>query len=229
MTNRHDSDWSPLEPEDHERQLAALRALVRSIGARAAIDLGCGSGRVALPMSREGVSVLGIDRDEEALQLCARDGLTVRCADFLDPGFDCSIDGAPPDCVWCLGNTFMEINDGAQAVGLLARLRAAMRPGSCLILDNIPARHWPLVADGCWVTGVSPDGAEQIVWAPDDNAFALRRGAEVDPFSEEVRDNDRVVRLWTRNELRLLAIASGWDGPHADETGEFLVFRRPEG
>ncbi|TVQ59987.1 MAG: class I SAM-dependent methyltransferase [Phycisphaerales bacterium] len=225
---RREEDWSPLEPDVHERQIEALGAFVRANSVRTAVDLGSGDGRVGVPMAALGVRVLAIDNDDEALRRCAAAGLTTRNADLLDPALDCTLDGEPPDCAWCLGNTLMEIPDGADAAAMLRRLRAALRPGACLIIDNFSARYWPCVAQGLWVSGVSPDGTEQIVWADDDNVFALRRGDEVDVDHEEIRPGDRLIRLWTRNELRLLAMATGWEGPEEDESGELLILRRPE-
>lgn len=224
MTHTDERDWSPLEPDEHARQLDALRRFVRARAVRAAVDLGAGDGRVAGPLCAEGVRVLAIDRDSAGLERCAQKGCAVRRADFLDPRSDLAFDDGPADCALVLGNTLMEIVDVDAAAALFSRLRDAVRDGGAVVVDNVCARYWPCVAEGLWVSGVSPDRSEQIVWRSDDNVFALRRGSGVDALNPRVRENDRLVRLWTVGQLRLLALASGWRGPEPDETQELLVF-----
>lgn len=227
MTTRDDRDWSPLEPDEHARQIDALRRYVRAHSVETAIELGAGDGRVATRLAACGVRILAIDRDEEGLRACASGGCRVRRADFLDPCADLTLDGAPVDCALCLGNTIMEVADVDAAAALFTRLHDALRPGGHVVIDNVCARYWPCVSDGMWISGVSPDRTEQIVWRGDDNVFALRRADAVDPLDCNVRETDRLVRLWTMGQLRLLALASGWRGPEPDETGELLVFHRP--
>src|SRR4029453_13278801 len=48
------------------RDVAFWRGLARRIGGRT-LELGCGTGRVLLPLARAGVSIVGIDRSEPML------------------------------------------------------------------------------------------------------------------------------------------------------------------
>ena len=87
MNDRHADDWLPVDDAEHARQVAALRALVRESGVRSALDLGCGDGRVAIEAARDGVRVLGVDRDPAAvLALRSRDArVEAVVADALSP------------------------------------------------------------------------------------------------------------------------------------------------
>jgi SAM-dependent methyltransferase len=72
-------------PGDGERDVPrAVADRLRAMGARRVLDLGCGTGRFALPLAREGIRVVGADRSPEMLaMLCAKRGRellhVVRC------------------------------------------------------------------------------------------------------------------------------------------------------
>jgi len=51
---------------EHEVPLAVARRLA-ALGARRVLDLGCGTGRFALPLARTGLAVVGADRSSEML------------------------------------------------------------------------------------------------------------------------------------------------------------------
>ena len=78
--------FRPACPEDLIDDLAALRP------ARA-IDVGCGTGKVAVPLARRGIPVLGIEVDERMAAVARTHGLEVRVTAFESfaadgPAFD---------------------------------------------------------------------------------------------------------------------------------------------
>ncbi|MDX2115347.1 MAG: methyltransferase domain-containing protein [Planctomycetota bacterium] len=205
-------DWAPLAPEEDRVQRRALRRLLprRAL----VLDLGAGEGRVAYDLAVSGRRVLAVDRDARALRRCAarHEGITPRRGDFLSPRTALTVDGVAPAAAMCLGHTFMTLHDADVTLGFLRRLEAVLPPGAPLYLDDLPAL-WSDVASGNWQTGLSADGAWQLVWAEGDNVVALRRGSAVAPRSWKVRKSDALLRLWSLGELRLLARAAGWRGP----------------
>lgn len=220
----HDDDWFPLDQDEHDAQVHAVLALLGGEGKRV-LDLGAGGGRLARPLVEHGHSVLCIDRDEAALAACAAAGAQTRRADLLDPDADLSFPDAPADAALLLGGTLMEITDTVEALRVFQRVRVSVRPGGWLALDGSLLEVWDDVAEGRWVSGVSEDGAWQMIWAEGDAVIALRRGDGVDPDEWEIREEDRTLRLWSRGALALLCESAGWGAP---ETVDFRTLLRIE-
>ena len=105
-------------------------ALVASLRARtgSVLDAGCGTGRVAIELSRRGHEVVGVDVDEamlEAARAKAPDLTWVR-GDLADPGLD--LDGRTFDIVVMAGNVLIFVPPGTegQVIDNAARW---LRPG----------------------------------------------------------------------------------------------------
>jgi SAM-dependent methyltransferase len=220
-------DWSPLTPEEHDAQLAAIFALLDRIGPAPmrVLDLGAGSGRIAAPLVGLGHRVAAIDSDPEAVRACAAAGVEARCDDMLAERCAFDVGAMPAQAVLCVGHTFMLVHGVADAASLWRCLREQAEPGTVLILDNFCDPLWDEVASGRWLTGVSEDGAMQLVWAVGDNVFALREGEAVDAECSHLLPSDRLHRLWTRGQLAMLAAQTGWSGPDNDASGELLLFQ----
>jgi len=227
MTVRDADEWFPLEPDEHEAQVHATLSLLGPAPKRV-IDLGAGGGRLVAPLVEAGHEVLAIDADPEAVRECERLGARARRADLRDPeapiGFG---DGKPADAAILLGGTLMEFVDPLEAVALLRRAREVVRPAGWMAVDGSLVEVWDDVADGAWATGVSEDGRWQLIWAPGDSVVALRRDGRVDPEDWEIRDDDRLLRLWSRGDLALLAEASGWGAPEPVDFRTLLRLERP--
>ena len=99
------------------------------------LDLGCGQGRDALPLARDGHRVTGIDSSGSGIAaMCAAaeaEGLAVRgeVADIAALG-----DVGPADVLLC-DRVLHMLEDGARAA-LLPRLLAAVRPGGWLVVAD---------------------------------------------------------------------------------------------
>lgn len=221
-----DTDWFPMSPLEHEAQ---LRGVLRALGNRPArvLDLGCGDGRLAGPLAQHGHRVTAIDADERAVRACRdRDPrIDAHRADMLDPAWS-PVSLGPFDAAMCVGNTLMLVHEVDRAADLLARVRESVVPGGVLLIDDVTA-HWADVADGNWQSGVSEDGQTQLVWAAGDNVVALRHGDAVDERSWNVREGDRLHRLWSMGELRLLARVSGWLPPEILDACGLVAMARP--
>lgn len=221
-------EQSPHDPQHHAAQLRGLEQLLGA-ESRRVLDLGCGCGRVLVPLARLGHTLVGIDSDPAVLQVCADALSEAQCtaelhvADFMT-AWPMPVEAF--DAVVCLGNTFTLLADVDTAVDLLDRARAQLRPGGMFITDDCPGDLWPELAEGNWSAGLSPDGLTQMVWDARDAVFAIREGAAVDPDDWCLSPRDRRCRLWTDGALRLAARAAGLSAPEPATDHFLLVMRR---
>lgn len=215
MPRAEADDWFPLSKAEHRRQ---LQAILGHLGPRPrrVLDLGCGDGRITIPLRAAGHHVLGIDRDRAAVRRVLDHGAEAMIADFLATG-----PASRPvwaglkrrgafDSVICVGHTFMLAWQPREAMGLLSRIRALLRPAGTIILDDF-GPLWREVACGNWQEGISPDGSMQLLWAPGDSAVAIRRGAKVRKSNWRIGAGDQRLRLWSLGELELLGAATGFE------------------
>lgn len=228
-----DDDWFPLPPEEHERQVLALVRALAPVNTRTIIDLGAGNGRIARPLRAMGARVVAVDSDPAALEACASLGVVTMRADLTDPALALDRCGVSRfDAALCLGHTFLLMHRPAWALSLLGAVRKVLPPGGAMIIDNCCSAMWAEVASGNWQTGISEDGAMQMLWADGDNVVALRRGPDIRPDDWDIDDRagDRLLRVWSRGELSLLAAAAGFTGPVEDSPdGALLLFRSAPG
>lgn len=221
----------PLEPEEHELQLAGLLAELESRSGdrpRRVLDLGCGGGRILVPLVEAGHEVVGMDRDPDAVTdaraaAASAGGATVVEGDLVAP--DSWPDG-PFDAVVCLGHTFVEIADVDDAVRALAGMRSRLSSDGLVVLDDLPGMLWPCVGGGDWIDGISDDGRAQLVWDRRDAVLTIRRGEAVDADAPELTASDTRWRIWTDGALRLAAAAAGLSAPEP-RTGAGLLIMRP--
>lgn len=212
-----DPQWLDQE-HPHEAEVAAtqLCSLLTLIGPspKRVLDLGCGSGRVLIPLIQDGHDVTGIDRDARALETCRavvgkQSSPALIHADFQKAAWP----EGPYDAVLCLGNTFMTIVSVQDAVDLLCRAREAVISGGFVIVDDLPGEFWPELTEGNWQSGIAEDGTAQMVWDPRDSVFALRTGEAVDPECWTFKRSEPLFRLWPLGALALACQSAGLSEP----------------
>lgn len=256
MTDQQPGDWQPLDADEslaQERGLLALlagelapeRVPSRGSSSRRVLDLGCGNGRMSVPLALAGHRVLAIDSDAAALDAlgvrAAEAGLPLDAprlrvlrADFADAALwrhPEPLGDEPFDAALCLGHTFAEVHDVDAAADLLTRLEPRLAPHGALVIDDLPGVFWSHVADGSWQEGDSDDGRWSLRWAEDDTVVEITRrdaggGDAGAGDAREVRETRRVVRLWSMGDLRLLARATGWSAPRRYGPECLVVLRR---
>lgn len=123
--------WYPPLPDDDPM----IDRLAELAGAGPALELGVGTGRVALPLSRRGVVVHGIDASETMLDhLRAKPGseaLTVSATDMSEvpAGPACSL-------VFAVTNTFFALQTQQAQVRCFESVAARLTPEGCFVLET---------------------------------------------------------------------------------------------
>ena len=150
--------YDPLDPDRSD--LEAYLAMVEEFGAQRVLDLGCGTGVLALLLAERGKSVVGLDPSIESLIVARRtDGpdriisiygeerTVPRLADKVTwvHGYSTDIPDDRFDLVVCTGNAMQQIfvEDDVWAA-TLAAVNRALAPGGHFIFETrIPAvRAW---------------------------------------------------------------------------------------
>ena len=208
------NDWLPMDEEQSKTQIREVLLLLGDSPKRV-LDIGCGDGRLLLPMAVAGHEVTGMDIDPKAISSCA-----AACAEVeVDANL---VDGnvlellpltEPVDAVVCCGNTFMLFAEIEQGVELLQLCRASLRAGGMVIIDDIPGDLWQELTEGRWCNGVNDEETLQLVWSNNDAVFAIRQGDQVQADNWELGEDDRLLRLWTMGDLRLAARLSDLSPP----------------
>ncbi len=220
------NDWLPMDQEQSALQIKSILELLGDTPMDV-VDVGCGDGRLLVPMAVAGHRVVGVDVDPNAISACAKQCID---ADVDAELFDGSLFDVLPfsdrvDAIVCCGQTFMVLHDVNEAVEALKLFKRSLRKGGIVILDDIPGDLWPEVAQGQWANGVNEDQTLQFVWSQYDTVFAIREGDEVDIDSWELKESDQLVRLWTMGALRLAAKLAELSAPVVPVAGAVLVMR----
>jgi len=108
--------------------------LVELAGSGRALELGIGTGRIALPLARRGVSVHGIDLSKAmvARLRAKRDGedIGVTIGDFATTTVDGSFSLA-----YLVFNTIMNLTTQAAQVACFRNAAAHLEPGGCFVIE----------------------------------------------------------------------------------------------
>jgi SAM-dependent methyltransferase len=138
MANEFPSIWfdtflSPENAAPVHRELDFVRAYFPLPAFRRLLDVPCGIGRHAGPLSDLGYEMVGIDRSETALEVARRAYPTVefRALDMLRVR---ELGEARFDGALCLWQSF-GFGDSAENLRLLADVRRVLRPGGRLLMD----------------------------------------------------------------------------------------------
>ena len=128
-----ESSSERFEPEALE---PAVEFLAQLAGDGRALELGIGTGRVALPLSQRGVEVHGIDRSEAMVaRLRAKpggDALAVTIGDFATTTVDGSF-----SLVYLVYNTIGNLTTQDTQVACFRTAAAHLRPGGCFVIEVV--------------------------------------------------------------------------------------------
>ena len=146
------------------------------------VELGVGTGRIAIPTAMAGVSVIGVDSSPGMLEVCAQrareagieDRLDLRLGDLRRPPVDERV-----HLVTCPFRAYLHLPDDGKRLDALRAARELLQPGGHLVFDVFaPSRDDIEETDGRWLER-EPGIFERADWDLDARALTLSvRGAQ---------------------------------------------------
>jgi SAM-dependent methyltransferase len=130
--------YDALDPDRSD--LLVYAALVEELGSRSVLDVGCGTGTLALLLADRGVAVTGLDPAAASLAVA-------RCKPGADrvtwlQGEASELPPLQVDLAVMTGNAAQAITDQRAWEGTLRGVHDALRPGGRLVLETrVPARR----------------------------------------------------------------------------------------
>ena len=102
------------------------------------VELGVGTGRIAIPTAQAGAAVIGVDSSAGMLAVCAErareagveDRLDLRLGDLRRPPVDERV-----PLVTCPFRSFLHLRDDGERLEALGAVRELLRPGGRLVFD----------------------------------------------------------------------------------------------
>lgn len=131
----------------YRRWVNFIAAHARRLGSPRIVDLGCGTGTVAVQLAKRGYQVAGVDASSEMLALAAQRARREKVAvAWYQQGFRQF--SLPADLVLCTCDGFNHILRPAALVAVLARIRRLLSPGGELVFDvNTPLKYRRVLGD----------------------------------------------------------------------------------
>jgi SAM-dependent methyltransferase len=146
------------------------------------VELGVGTGRIAIPIAHQVIHVIGIDSSREMLATCQRraedagvaDRIELRLGDLRNPPID-----EPVELVICPFRSYLHLADDGERMEAFEAARAALLPGGRFVFDVFaPASDDIAETHGRWIER-EPGIYERADWDTDSRTFTLSvRGHE---------------------------------------------------
>lgn len=213
----YDEVFADLEVPDS--QIGLLRELARG---GTAIELGVGTGRVAIPLARCGVPVIGVDSSPQMLERLKEKAPELPVFPVLGDATDFALDSHPDVTVaYIVFSTFFMLQDRDRQAACLRLMRSLLAPDGVFVVevfvphpelvDGGEMRVKSLTADQVVVQVSRHDAAAQRV---DLQNIRFRQGQPITLFPTQVH------YLWP-DQLDELAAACGFqlNERHADWDG----------
>lgn len=145
------------------------------------VELGVGTGRIAVPIAAEGIDVVGVDSSAGMLDVCRQraelagvaDRLDLRLGDLRKPPVD-----EPVELVICPFRSFLHLESESDRRAGLAAVRELLVPGGRLAFDVFtPAAQDIELTHGRWLER-EPGIYERALWDSEERRLVLSvRGA----------------------------------------------------
>jgi SAM-dependent methyltransferase len=200
-------------------ELVARLFAERGVSPPAAVmDAGCGTGRYAIELARQGFEVTGVDRSAELVAAALQRARAARTAvRFVVMDLGGWRSAARFDAALCRG-VLNDLLTDAERRSALAALAASLRSGGVLVVD---VREWDASAARYRSkpvyerTADSPRGrvsfrSETQVWEPQRSLVVRERYGLEGADGHTRQECTFVMRCWTADELQRLAAEAGF-------------------
>ena len=182
----------------------------RLSGCAHVLELGIGTGRIALPLATSGFRVSGVDASEEMVaHLRAKPGgdeLDVTIADAADAAH---FPRGPFDAVIAAFNLIFNLADRTAQSTCLANAAASLHPGGLLVLEAfVPAAMHEPTRD--LVTRSVSEMGVVLIATETDPTRSVVHGAHIELTDDQVRVRPWRVCVATPDELDELATGAGF-------------------
>ncbi len=231
---------------DTEACVATVADLARAAagdGQPRVLELGVGTGRLAIPLAAEGIEVTGVDASAAMLEAMAAKpgGGAVRAVlgDMVDPPLDSPQGGSTAGgfhVVLVAYNTLFNLVDDGQQERCLARAGTLLAPGGAVVVEAFVPSPDAASGDSVTTRQVTPDRVVLSVSRTDADG-RLAMGQYVDISEQGIRLRPWQIRWATPAELDPTARAAGldlaerwsdWDRkPFTDDAATHVSVYRP--
>ncbi len=140
------------------------------------VELGVGTGRIAIPTAMAGIDVIGVDSSAEMLAVCAERAreagigarLDLRLGDLLNPPVDERV-----SLVTCPFRAYLHLRDDEERLAALRAARELLRPAGRLVFDVFtPSRADIEETHGRWIER-EPGIDERADWDLEEQTLTL--------------------------------------------------------
>jgi len=165
--------WSRSVTED----VAFYVAEARKSGGGPVVELGVGTGRIAVPVAQAGVRMIGVDSSAEMLAVCRQRAesagvsalVDLRLGDLRDPRV-----GEQVQLVICPFRAYLHLDDDEERLAALEAARSLLVPGGRLVFDVFaPSAEDIEETDGRWIER-EPGIWERADWDETERRLTLR-------------------------------------------------------
>jgi SAM-dependent methyltransferase len=204
----------------------------RAAGGRV-VELGVGTGRIALPIARTGIPVIGVDSSERMLEVCRRRAermgveelLDLRLGDMREPPVD-----PTESLVLCPFRSYLHLRTDSDRRKALRAAWGLLEAGGRLVFDIFtPAPDDIAETNGRWLER-EPEIYERADWNPGNRTFTLRvRGPAAETSMELAWVSPEDWRRLLRETGFEILACYGWFDRRLYAGGEDTVWvaRRP--
>lgn len=211
--------------------------VVRAAGTGArVVELGCGTGRIAVPLAQAGLDVVGVDVSPEMLDQ-ARERAAAAGVDVEWVAADATVElpGRQVDVVVCVFNTLFMVGDQDAQVRMFALVARALRAGGLLVVECLNPDETMLsgrVGQALRIRAMTSDTlvlmARQVDCTrqrADVHEVVLRNGSvEIVPHVMWFRTPAQMDESAARAGLAVREERADWDGtPFTPEAGRRIV------
>ena len=163
--------WSRSVTEDVDFYVAEARRAGGPV-----VELGVGTGRIAVPIARKGIGVIGVDSSREMLAACRRraedagvaDLIELRLGDLREPPIESRV-----ALVICPFRSYLHLADDGERVDALTAARAALLPRGRLVFDVFAPKPDDIAeTHGRWLER-EPGIYERAEWDTDTRTLTL--------------------------------------------------------